>query len=141
MKICKIDNSTSFGERVRLKNIEQGFKKMAKEIGCEPEMLAGATSVAGLASSAASLATGNYSGLAKVLPINVSIPLSTTVVSSAGYKILADKAKDEAKREAINAKRRGEPVSEDKGDADLGKVIIDNIKDRLKSLFKVNKGE
>ena len=138
MNVNKIDNNPTFGERVKLNGLKQGVEKLAKDLGTTPEMLAGAGSVGALSSSAGALATANYSGLEKVLPINVSLPLGTGIASTAGYKFLVGNAKKVAEQEAKNAKRRGVKVVENQTDPDFIKAIFNNLKDRLKNIWKIN---
>ena len=139
MQVNKIENNPNFGERVKLNTLKKSAEKLAKDLGTSPEMLAGTASVGTLSSSAVSLATANYSGLAKVLPVNVSLPISTGVTSTVGYKAYVNKAQKAAKQEAINAKRRGESVSENQTDPDFLKAIFNNLKERFNTLFKINK--
>lgn len=134
MNVNKIDNTQTFGERVKLK----ALKDIAQNLGTTPEMLTGAASVGSLSSSAGALAAANYSGLAKILPINVSLPLGTGIASTAGYKSLVGHARKVAEQEAKNAKRRGAEVVENQTDPDFIKVILKNFKERLKNIWKIN---
>ena len=136
MQINKMDNSPKFGERIKLNNLEKSLSKIAKDLGTEPEMLVGAASISGLSSSAASLATGNYSGLAKVLPINVSIPLGTAIASTVGYKSLVGNAKNAMEQQAKNAKRRGGEVPE-QIDPNFLKAVFKNLKERFMNIWKL----
>ena len=137
MTIINIDNiNPSFGRKVSLKNVQKSVDKLAKDLNTTPEMLAGAGSATALSTSEGALMTANYSGLAKALPVNVSIPLSTGAASSTGYEAYLSNAKKAAKKEVQKAKRNGEPIPE-QSDPDFVKAAGKNIWQRLKTLLKI----
>lgn len=136
MNINKVDNSLTFGQRAKMMTVEQKLKKMAESLGTTPEMLVGAGSVASLSSSALALGTGNYSGLEKFLPINISIPLGSGIASTVGYRSSVNTARAKLDQMAKNAKRRGEEVLENQTDPDFIKAIFMNLRERIRNLGK-----
>ena len=138
MNVDKLDNNTTFGQRVKFNTLTKSAEKLAKDLGTTPEMIAGAASVGSLSSSASVLAAANYSGLEKILPINVSLPLGTGIASTAGYESFVGHARKVAEQEAKNAKRRGAEVVENQTDPDFVKAIYRNLKERLKNIWKIN---
>ena len=134
MKVDTTDNNLAFGARVKLNKVSKSLKEISNNIGTSPEMLVSSGSLGSMSSEAGALATANYSGLAEVLPINVSIPVSTGVTSTAGYKTYLGVAKNAAEKEAKAAMRKCEEIPE-QADPDFIKVIYQNIKDRAKNLF------
>ncbi len=138
MQIEKVNNSKSFGARYRLNDLEKSLDKVAKNIGVQPEMIVGTAALSGLSSSAGAVATANYSGLAKILPINVSIPLGTALASTASYKSFVCNARNTMEQQAKNAKRKGEAVTQ-QADPDFIKIISKNLKERFLNIFKLNR--
>lgn len=45
MNVDKLDNNTTFCQRVKLNTLKQSAERLAKDLGTTPEMIAGATSV------------------------------------------------------------------------------------------------